>query len=290
MKDEHGRILPDFIVVGAMRAGSTALSRLLRRHPQCFMGTHELYFFSRDWNWKRGIDWYAQHFTDWNGEPIVGEKTVSYSYRPALVPSVPERIASVLPSVKLIWTLRDPIDRAYSQYWHAMRYGQEHLDFEAALEARRRPDWRAYRDRGIYVEQIQRYLDFFPREQMRFVRFDDLLASPERTLRPLFDFLGVDANAAIDVQLDVEERNRGGPPRNAFLGRLLARAPLWVREHWFRRLFHLNRSTKQCPPMKEETRDALAEFYRPYNEELRSLIQMDTSTWGRPTALGSIRG
>src|SRR4051812_36085465 len=99
-------MLPNLIIIGAARAGTTSLYHYLRSHPEIWMSPEkELYFFVEDHNWKRGIEWYERHFPA--GTPVRGEASTFYTHFP-IRPGVPERIAALLPSAKLIYLVRDP--------------------------------------------------------------------------------------------------------------------------------------------------------------------------------------
>lgn len=282
MRDTQGRILPDFIIVGAMRGGTTTLGALLRSHPDCFVARQEIHFFDRTANWRQGLDWYSRRFREWEGQSVVGEKTPAYSYRPAQVPPVPERILDALPDVRLIWSLRDPVKRTYSQYRHAVMSGMETLPFERAIEERRRPDWRAYRDRSVYIDQVESFLRCFPRERMHVVKFEQMVADPQSVLAGVQRFLGLEVRP-VPVP-GTQERNAGGVPRSALLARLGARL------HWDRAggplalLRRLNSARTGYPPMSAGTREALAAFFKPHNEALASRIGFDISGWGESPA------
>src|SRR5688572_19406956 len=105
--------LPDFVVIGSMRAGSTSLARYIGAHPSVYMPPKkELHFF--DWNWDRGLDWYRAQFRDATPGAIIGEATPIYIvYREAM-----ERLAKACPEARLLVVLRDPVSRAYSHYWY----------------------------------------------------------------------------------------------------------------------------------------------------------------------------
>ena len=105
-------MLPNYLIIGAPKCGTTSLAAWLDEHPQVYMVPEkELHFFSG--YWEQGLDWYEQCFVP-NGKPLVGEASPSYLENPV----ARERIASVLPGAKLIAMMRNPVDRAYSQYWH----------------------------------------------------------------------------------------------------------------------------------------------------------------------------
>jgi hypothetical protein len=105
--------LPNFLIVGAMKSGTTSLARYLGAHPQAYVAPEkEINFFERGYVWNRGVDWYASRFEGAGDALAVGEASPSYMYWPTAI----ERMASVVPDARLIALLRDPVERAYSHY------------------------------------------------------------------------------------------------------------------------------------------------------------------------------
>lgn len=168
----------------------------------------ELHFFNR--HYYNGLNWYQEHFKTEEGSPnlLQGETTPAYLYHPL----VPERVAKHLPNVKLIVMLRDPVIRAYSQFIMIRKRGREPVsDFMEALEleaarlssVRPMEDERAapadfsgfyqfsYQKRALYGEQLQRWLQYFSRDQFHFIKSEDFFASPIKTLESLYAFLGI---------------------------------------------------------------------------------------------------
>ncbi|MEX0719992.1 MAG: sulfotransferase domain-containing protein [Balneolaceae bacterium] len=162
--------LPDFIIVGTMKSGTSTLGHYLRQHKNIFMPKDEVYFFDATGGykdrWEKGIDWYREQFKDADENQIVGEKTPTYCY----LVEVPERIYELLPEVKLIWIFRKPFDRAYSNYWHAVRNGGEKESFEYAEEDEqdriKENIWNGYLQRSNYIKQVENYLKYFSLDQM----------------------------------------------------------------------------------------------------------------------------
>ena len=209
------RPLPDFLVIGAQKAGTTALYAYLRWHPGIGGPSwKEVSFFDR--HWRRGEAWYRGHFPNslrtWlaqrsNGRPLlIGEASPSYVFHPL----APERVREVVPDVRLIVLLRNPIDRAYSHYQHEVALGREPLPFEKALDAeeeRMRGEvermtsdpsyfsyvwWNyTYAARGRYAEQLERWFAVFPREQLLVVSSADLDDRPGETYGETLAFIGV---------------------------------------------------------------------------------------------------
>jgi hypothetical protein len=210
------RLLPDFLIIGAQRCGTTSLYRYLCSHPWIAPATKkETHYF--DLHYDRADRWYRRHFPTWlykrycqyllKQDIITGEATPMYLFHPLS----PHRIAGLLPDIKLIVLLRNPIDRAYSNYWHEVRRGNETLSFDEAID--HEPDrvqgereriilhhgrcyapafWQhSYLARGIYNDQLRVWHKLYPREQFLILRSEDFYAAPAKTLDKVFDFLGL---------------------------------------------------------------------------------------------------
>ncbi len=178
--------LPNFLIIGAQKAGTTSLYEYLRHHPQVFMPEpKELNFFVESFSWSKGLDWYESNFADAGEALAVGEASPTYSMYPAL-PGVPERVAQIIPDVRLIYLLRDPIERMRSGYLNALATGAEHRPIREALVCDAR-----YLCASSYALQIDHYLRFFDRSQMLLILSEDLRYSREETLTRVFEFLGI---------------------------------------------------------------------------------------------------
>jgi hypothetical protein len=200
------RPLPDFLVLGAQKAGTTALYEYLRRHPQITgPAWKEVSFFDR--HWARGESWYRGNFPNLarTRGKLVGEASPSYVFHPL----APQRVQEVVPEARLIVLVRNPVDRALSQYNHEVALGRERLPFEEALDAEEerlrgeddrmaadpryfsREWWsHTYKARGRYAEQLDRWLAVFPREQLLVLPSDDLGSDPARAHAKVLEFLG----------------------------------------------------------------------------------------------------
>ncbi len=194
----HSRQLPGVVIIGAQRGGTTSLYRYLTDHPDIGPSLRkEVHFFDR--YYEKGPEWYLAHFPlrgDW---PLVVEASPSYLFAPA----VPRRIHTALPGARYIAMLRNPVDRAYSQYQLMVRRGIESLPFAEALAAEQvrlpGPDnpmtlpWRhfSYTKRGLYAEQLQRWLAVVPRERLFVIRSEDFYADPAAILERTLDWLGL---------------------------------------------------------------------------------------------------
>ena len=178
--------LPDFVIIGAQKGGTSFLYYLLTRHALVEpAASKELHFFDSPQRFKNGAGWYQRCFPrlGWKEgqRSITGEATPSYLFDPL----VPKRIAGVVPQARLIALLRNPIDRAYSHYQMQVKRGTELLSFEEAIE---QPD-SSYVSRGIYVDQLLRWFEFFSRDQMLILRSEDFFGSPVETLGVVLNFL-----------------------------------------------------------------------------------------------------
>lgn len=177
--------LPTFLVIGAMKAGTTSLYRYLRAHPEVFVAERkEIDFFSRDDLWSRGVAWYESQFAADQGETARGEASTSYAKHPEF-PGVPERIKATVPNVRLVYCVRDPIERIESQYRHAVAMGGSAPLDEVALTEE-------YLGPSCYGRQLGRYLEVFPRARMLVIDAAELRANQAATLARLFDHIGVD--------------------------------------------------------------------------------------------------
>jgi|tagenome__1003787_1003787.scaffolds.fasta_scaffold20827250_2 hypothetical protein len=186
--------LPTFIVIGAMKAGTTSLFHYLGNHDQIFMSKiKELDFFVAESNWSRGLDWYRHQFAGAGDAVARGEASTLYTKYPQY-DGVPERIAQVLPGVRLVYVVRDPVVRMRSHYQHRVKNGAEKAPPEVALLEE--PTYLACSSYGM---QLERYLDHFPREQILVVTSESLLRDRRPTVRQVYEFLGVDATTVPGV-------------------------------------------------------------------------------------------
>jgi len=207
----RSRTLPTFIVIGAMKAGTTSLYHYLREHPQIFMPkAQELDFFAVETTWRRGIDWYAEQFAGAGGDEIArGEASTAYSKYPHY-PNVPERIARAIPACQLIYVVRNPVDRIVSHYRHRVAVGAERDPLERAV--RENP---IYLDYSRYALQIDRYLNVFPQEQLLVVESERLRVDRAATMQRIYGFLGVRTDVlpqSLDNEFYRTEGRRTYPP------------------------------------------------------------------------------
>lgn len=205
-------VLPTFLIGGTEPAGLNFLVSCLWQHPQVYLPPFlqpEPNFFSKEREHARGLAWYQErYFSSWAGQPAIGEKSGRYLFSA----EAPARVAAALPAVKLIFVLRHPVERAHSNWRFTAQNGFEWLSFPAALaaeEARnaaalRDPRWRevlphAYFRKGLYAEQLARWLPHVPRERLLLLQSEALKRDAPGELRRTFAFLGVDPQAPVDL-------------------------------------------------------------------------------------------
>ncbi len=180
--------LPDFVVIGAPKCGTTFFYHLLTKHPHVEPAAFkELHYF--DLLYEEGTGWYRQCFLpsrQKNGrKTITGEGTPSYLFHPHAA----ERMAEVIPQARLIALLRNPVDRTYSAYHHRAKHGQEIQTFEETVEACFDTPRRGFLSQSIYVNHLMRWSRFFSKEQMLVLKSEDFFERPQETLKPVLDFL-----------------------------------------------------------------------------------------------------
>jgi hypothetical protein len=246
------RPLPDFLILGAQKAGTTALYAYLRWHPQITGPSFkEVSFFDR--HYAHGEQWYRAHMPA-RRRSLVGEASPSYLFHPL----APQRVASMLPDARLIALLRNPVDRAFSHYQHEVALGREPLSFEDAIdreEERMRGEvdrmlrdpsyfshawWNyTYVARGRYAEQLERWFARFPRERLLVLFTEELAADTAGTYRRVLDFLGAGAHDLESYPRIFEREYEQMPPQtrarlerlfeepNRQLGALLNRQLPW---------------------------------------------------------------
>ncbi len=277
-------MLPQFIVIGAGKSGTTSMWSYLAEHPQIFMAQkHELNFFSEA-DWRERLDWYSSQFAG-SSEPLRGEKSVYYTMYP-FKPSVAGRIHEVIPDVKLIYLVRDPIPRIVSHYVQAVVQGVEQRPLDEAVVPLDDPaNWYVCTSR--YASQLREYLRVFAREQILVIDHADLSTEREPTLRRVFEFLGVDETFRPDLERTLITRERQRKPTavgwrlsQSAAANVIRRLPAPVGAplaETARRVFY--RPVEQRPELDPVLEERLTELLRPEAEGLREITGLPFSSW-----------
>lgn len=295
-------MLPNFLIVGAAKSGTSSLDRYLGQHPDVYIPPKkEAHLFSiPDFPAKfegpgdEGMNMYTirdrmayqQLFDDVRNESAVGESSVFYLYYPGTA----ERIHGEIPGTKIIILLRNPVDRAFSAYMHLIRDARETLSFEEslALEEKRKamhyePMW-LYRELGLYSQQVKRFLEIFGPKQVKILLFEEFVRNPEAVVRGVLQFLNVDPDVPVDTSLRI---NESGLPKSKWLYDFISKPnglkemikPLFpdpVRERLGLRAKSM---ALEKVSMLPETRAELKEYFSQDILQLESLINQDLSIW-----------
>jgi hypothetical protein len=294
--------LPNFLIIGAAKSGTTALYQYLKQHPQVYMSAQkETNFFAYEGQrvYFRGpgdeetsnsiittLDSYKEQFEPVSSELAIGEASPWYLYSSRSA----ENINRCIPDTKLIAVLRNPVDRAFSSYLHVIRHGREKLSFEEGLLAEEdriaqgwEPIWH-YQRVGLYAEQVERFLDLFGREQTRFFLYDDFQRDPYCILTEIYKFLDVDPDFVADTSM---KPNVTGVPKNKLLGRLVFQpnplkstarllVPKQVRYDLSQKL---GQRLLVKPSLGAAVRERLSRRFKRDILDLQDLIGRDLSAW-----------
>jgi hypothetical protein len=280
--------MPDFLVIGAMKGGTTSLYHYLNAHPQVFMTKiKEVDFFTEELNWGKGFDWYTKQFAEAPPGAKKGEASTSYTKFPRYSGVAP-RIAEHLPEARLIYVVRDPMERIRSHYQHNVAIGEESLPIEKAIEENP-----VYIDYSRYALQLDQYLDHYDRDRVIVITSEGLRDDRTATFKQVLGFLGVDPGvrvAALEREYyKTEERPAYGAvvgaarralkrlfPRNVGLwrGRFI---PASVKRRIGKPVMEQGHITSTSIP--DEARERIAEELRDDVARLRSFLGSDFTGW-----------
>lgn len=260
--------LPDFLIIGAQKSGTTWLAEQLRTHPRIFMPPGELHFFDQTEPPDRDVSWYADQFRT-AGDRLAGEKTPNYLFLPDN-PDIHEghlRLAELLPDARLIAVLRDPVERAVSAVRHMLREGvvSPVHSIDALLGPKRDLlSWHVL-EVGRYAGQIAAFLDLYGPDRLLVLYYeDDIVAAPAAMVERMCRFLGLEP--ATDPGRLGLRANSARPSRL----RLVANYYAPVLRPW---THHLDRvRPPYYPSPSAATRRWLSEYYEPHNERLFALL------------------
>ncbi len=320
MPETHAPKLPNFIIAGAPKSGTTALYHYLRQHPQVYLSPikEPTYFAAADLLTRGELvaeigqrraalraylaeselrpthflitEWddYLQLFREARDQTAIGEASVSYIW----LPSAASAIRSQLPGVRLIFVLRDPTERLFSLYLLDRRRDPKMTFRGWVLQAMERHGDRrqgVHRypiplDGGLYATQLGRFLDFFPRDQVRIYLYESYRADARAILRNIFAFLGVDPDHPIDLSLRHNETMVPRIPALAALRRrFLPRAslPAWLPDPTTRALRKVYNRKSDSFVMDPNDRRMVIDYYRDELLRTQDLIGADLSAWLR---------
>lgn len=280
--------LPNFIIAGAPRAGTTSLVSYLKQHPQIFMASGEprYFLYGSESNSSEGLKLkisvrtmsdYAALFNGVTNEIAVGEKSPFYIYSENAI----KNIRKTIPNIRLIFSLRHPIDRAYSAYWLDVRNGIKTLPVEEALTITSN-----YVTGGCYYAYLSKWYDYFDRSNINVVIFDDLKKSPQTVFQDLCHYLGVEGNFILS---DTNAKNASGKPKSRIVARIfysLRRSKVYklskpIVPDNLRNLTlqYRDKNVSKKIPIDKKLADRLESFYHDDINQLEKLLERDLSAW-----------
>ncbi|MBH49890.1 MAG: hypothetical protein CMG69_03960 [Candidatus Marinimicrobia bacterium] len=278
--------LPDFIICGASKTGTTSLHNYLNQHPSIDFGNNpgrhdnELHFFDDKLYSEKDINTYIDFFSGLDKENKWGDTT------PAYMPAkdVPSRILKHLKNVKLIFMFRNPIERSYSQYLGRFWNGKEKRDFYTAIKADAERvesgilNWgsTSYVLRSIYAMHIENYLKYFPKEQMFFLLTEDLNDPNQKVLCSLLKFIGVEL-----IKMPLRKDYQGRYSFNFKIDRLRKSKAVKKYNYIYRliRKITTTKNKKYKPTMDKKSKSFLLKLYKGSNDKLSFIINRDLSHW-----------
>ena len=288
------KILPNFIIVGAPKAGTTSRYHYLSEHPQVFMSTpKEVNFFSSKEIIEQGLyykshlieKWseYLELFKEAGDRKAIGEGSVSYLF----YPHTPEKIKEKLADVKIIILLRNPTKRAFSHYLMDYRMGLVSESFEQIIYKKNNSildklHYQQYVELGMYYQQVKRYLDTFGNDQVKVFLQEDLRYRQKDVIRDLYRFLDLND---YELQKSGQEHNSFTMPKNKFIHGLYSSifirtiASFLFRDTVKEKVKDLLFERKKKPKLEENTRNYLYDIYHDDLKKLEKLIERDLSLW-----------
>ena len=272
---------PNFLIIGAQKAGSSWLLHRLRQHPKIFMPRSEIHYFDKAYNYSKGIEWYESFFTDVTTETAIGEKTPDYLWAngngvEGHLPEVHQNIYQTLPQAKLIVTVRNPVERAISAVNHIVRTGRispfQNIDDLLLGNKRYLVEGHGVIDYGFYYRQIMAYLEYFDRSQMLLLIFEeDIVQNPEVGLNQVCEFLSVSTEfrfSDLDQKANPYHHSKLRLVLNYYLPFL---APLTRRVDRYL-------PAKKMRPSESVTRE-LYEIYAEENKQLFDFLGYEPMSW-----------
>jgi hypothetical protein len=271
-------------MIGAMKAGTTTLADLLSQHPDiCLSSPKEPHFFTEKEG--RDPDWYHARFSQPERKILIDAST-SYTIAPVEVGipfkrvcdkyrGIPEKIHAYNPTARFIYVLREPVSRTYSHYNHNARTGWEKRPFMQAIH-----EDAQYLSASHYLQQLEAYWAFFPREAILLLPFEEIMKSPSEAARRCFDFLGLPSSAEMEAtrakNVGFVYNPIGQKMHELGLMELASRLLPDTVKRWLAPLV-----SRGIPPMRQEDRLELARHFQPYNQKMSEATGFDISGWTR---------
>lgn len=269
--------LPEFLIVGAAKAATTWIANQLRARSDVFIPGPEPHYFSGEYD--RGENWYRAWFKDARPDQLLGEKSADY----LADPRAPERIKRRLPNAKIVVQLRNPVDRAYSDYCMLYRRGTVSSEIHKFLGSRDNPQPRFLND-GLYNQHLKRFLDFFPSNNVKIILYEDIRTTPKKVVTNVNDFLGL-ADVGTELQLVERANTKDAPLLPLAMRRTLAPAKGLVAplrsKPWFKTIHGVLSKEMTYPELSPDLRQSMRDFYSKDVQDLGTLLQRDLSYWLR---------
>jgi hypothetical protein len=277
---KSNQTLPNFLIVGAQKCGTTSLHDVLSQHPEVCMSTiKETNFFTLQSKLDQGLDYYKTYFEHCDAAKAIGEASPGY----LCYPGVHQLIKKYLGEIKIVIILRDPIKRAYSQYWDNRRQLKEHLSEQEIihqhLDTDYHPTKKGYFSRGVFFKDVSNYINSFGRHKVKVIIFEELLKNQNKGLRSLYEFLGIDVDQGLQK---LPKPSNAAKIYNNPLYKLALKHPE-IQKYMpqkFRRLLCFGRKIdfKYALPENENLQE-LIDFYGPWNRKLEDLLGIKLTYW-----------
>lgn len=274
---------PNFLIIGAARSGTTSLFKYLEKHPDIFMSEiKEINFFSNEKYWRKGVGWYEQHFSEAT-QKCIGEASTSYTSHPSLS-KAPERIFKYMPDAKLIYVVRDPIDRFISHYLHRVTRGLESREITSIIN-NHQDDFLL--TQGKYYLQLQQYLEHFPIEHIKLLSIENLKNNPAETVRSIYKFLDIDTSIS-DAQTHTHHNANTTVTRKSRFGQHILNfyhnnIEQVAYPYSFKKLFlkaaEIGAVKVEPPSLNEDSLNILKDYYRNDIDCLKQFTLLDLETW-----------
>jgi len=273
-------ILPTFLIIGSSRSGTTSLYHQLREHPDiCMPYDKELNYFNNGWH--KGIDWYSEQFADCSDVSMIGEASTSYTW-----PSphdIPARIHQTIPNVKLIYIIRNPIDRTFSHYQYNKYRGNESRSFCEAMEA-----VPLYLSASDYLMWIKNYLMYFNKTNFHLMFAEDLYKNPSVQIEECYSFLGIDTRF-VPKSINIKT-NKSFNLENPQYFRIIKYIYRYIKKPTdkilseqtkakLRDRFHLILTTGPKPNMSDQERELLLDIFTEKINQLELFLGRDLDIW-----------